>query len=58
MDSNDKRQARIDTFAAMLNAWWLDPRKVRDENIGAFLDTLVFKDDAPKTACNCEYSTR
>lgn len=54
MDSNDKRQARIDAFTEMLNAWWIKPDEVRDEQIGAFLDTLVFKDDAPKTACNCE----
>lgn len=54
---NDKRQARIDAFTEMLNAWWINPDEVRDEQIGAFLDTLVFKDDAPKTACNCEGSS-
>lgn len=67
MDNDKKRQDRIDAFSAMLNAWWRDPLKVRDERIGAFLDTLVFKDDAPAshpthvvnpvrplTSCNCE----
>jgi len=52
MDNDKKRQDRIAAFVYMLKSWWVGPNDERDELIGAFLDTLVFKDDAPARDAN------